>query len=301
MSQKFYSLGLIGFPLGHSYSAGIHCAALREFGLMGDYRLFPVQPLPHGKPRLMELLSDLRQGRLRGLNVTIPWKKSVQTYLDDITLLAEQAGAVNTLFLEDGHLIGDNTDSPGFLTDLFTCFPNLSAGESVLILGAGGSAYSVAHALLREGWSVHVAARRLEQAEALKHHFNKQTGPGIHFKTSSLDAEMLKQLCNTQKISLIVNCTPSGMAPHIQNSPWPAEVPFPVGAAVYDLVYNPQETALVWQARLNGLAAVTGGGMLVEQAALAFERWVGRSAPRDAMRQAFQVASQKAAGGEQDR
>jgi len=300
MSQKSFALGLIGFPLGHSYSAAIHCAALSELGMAGDYRLFPVQPLPDGEPRLKELLSDLRQERLRGLNVTIPWKKPVQSYLDKVTSLANQAGAVNTLFLEDGHLIGDNTDSPGFITDLFACFPNLSAGGGVLILGAGGSAYSVAHAVVQEGWSIHVAARRIEQAEALKQHFNKQTGPGNHIETGSLDAESLNRLCKHQKISLIVNCTPTGMAPNIQNSPWPVEVPFPDGAAVYDLVYNPQETALVRQARQNGLQAATGGGMLVEQAALAFERWFAVPAPREAMRKAFQIASHHTAQKDQE-
>lgn len=287
MSQKTYALGLIGFPLGHSYSRAIHCAALAQLGLSGDYRLYPVPPLPEGEARIQELMNEVRQGRLRGLNVTIPWKKAVIPYLDNLTLLASQIGAVNTLFVEDGRLTGDNTDAPGFLTDLFASFPELSGDGTVLILGAGGSAYSTAHAVLGEGRRVHIAARRPEQAERLKEHFIRQIGPETPVDAGPLTAEALHHLLDRQKIALIVNCTPAGMAPDVQGSPWPDGVPFPEGAAVYDLVYNPQETALVRQARRSGLEAVTGGGMLVEQAALAFERWFRMPAPREAMREAY--------------
>jgi shikimate dehydrogenase len=88
------------------------------------------------------------------------------------------------------------------------------------------------------------------------------------------------------KISLLVNTTPLGMAPAVAGSPWPAELRFPPGAVVYDLVYNPPETAFLRAARLAGLPAFNGLGMLVEQAALSFERWTGQTAPREAMREA---------------
>jgi shikimate dehydrogenase len=88
--------------------------------------------------------------------------------------------------------------------------------------------------------------------------------------------------------ALIVNTTPLGMVPNTETSPWPSEVPFPRGAAVYDLVYQPPETLLVRSARAAGLPAVAGLGMLIEQAALAFERWTGARAPRDAMWEAIQ-------------
>ncbi len=294
MSHKPNTFGLIGFPLEHSYSAVIHHAAFAELRLPGSYHLFPVRPFPDGEPRLKELLLDLREGRLRGLNVTIPWKKAIQPYLDGVTSVADQVGATNTLFIEDGKLVGENTDSPAFISDLINCFPNIPRDGSALILGAGGSAYSVAYAMLQAGWSIHVAARRIEQAEILKTHFQRQINQKIPVETYQLNTGMLTQLIRHQKFSLIVNCTPKGMFPNIHESPWPTEVPFPKGAVVYDLIYNPQETALVRQARQNGLSSVTGGGMLVEQAARAFERWYGIQAPRKVMRKAFHLASLEA-------
>ncbi len=293
MGSEPYALGLIGFPLGHSYSAAIHRAAMTECHLQGNYQLFSVQPLPRGETRLQELLKDMRAGRLSGLNVTIPWKKAVFPYLDGVTGLAVQVGAVNTIFLDAGRLVGDNTDLPGFRSDLNACFPCIPPDGLVLILGAGGSAYAVAHAALESGWRVHVAARRVEQAEALEGHFCATGDPKARVDAGVLNAHSLQDLVEREQVALIVNCTPVGMAPHTQNSPWPSQVPFPVEAKVYDLVYNPQETALTRQARRHGMEAVTGGGMLVEQAALAFERWFGRPAPRLAMRTAFQIELSK--------
>ncbi len=293
MHSESIALGLIGFPLGHSYSAAIHCAALAELHLPGDYKLFPVQPLPEGSARLQVLLTEMREGRLSGLNVTIPWKKAIFPYLDNATDMAGQVGAVNTIFLDGGHLVGDNTDASGFFADLSAKFPDIPADGTALILGAGGSAYAVAHALLQHERMVHVAARRIEQAEALVQHFRATFGPKIPAGAVTMNTHSLRDLVASREVSLLVNCTPVGMAPNSQYSPWPDKVPFPKQAKVYDLVYNPTETVLVRQARRQALQAVTGGGMLVEQAALAFERWFGIPAPRLAMGRAFQIEASK--------
>lgn len=300
MSEKYYSLGLIGYPLGHSFSAAIHRAALDETRLQGDYRLFPVPPLPAGEPRIQELLQDMRAGRLSGFNVTIPYKQAILPYLDEITPLAVQIGAVNTILIENGRLTGDNTDAPGFTADLEACFPGIKPDGQILILGAGGSAYAVAQAALQKGWRILVAARRMEQAGSLKEHFHRRLNSGAAIETTTLDTHGLSNLLYRQKISLIVNCTPVGMSPYVHRSPWPDGIPFPGGAVIYDLVYNPAETAIVRQARGSGLAAVTGAGMLVEQAALAFERWTGVEAPRLAMRAALQAETMKSAPLEKD-
>jgi shikimate dehydrogenase len=147
-------------------------------------------------------------------------------------------------------------------------------------LGAGGSARAVVWALLQAGWQVTVAARRMEQAVGLLESINLAPGgqrPATAFLTSDGLAGIL---CAGQ---LIVNATSVGMTPKIEYSPWPEGLSFPVNGICYDLVYNPRETLLVKQARAAGLRAVSGLGMLVEQAALGFEIWTGRSAPRDAM------------------
>ena len=280
-AQPYLRLGLIGWPLGHSLSPRLHAAALTAAGLQGEYCLYPVPPLPEGSAALADRLEDLRQGRLDGLNVTIPHKQAVLSALDELSPAAHAIGAANTLFARRGRLLGHNTDALGFLADLarlgFT-------GQNALVLGAGGSARAVGYALLGAGWQVIVTARRLEQAQAL--------ASALGSSSTALCVEPFEPAALTQPFSLIINTTPVGMFPNVAASPWPDGVPFPIGAAVYDLVYNPAETALVRSARAAGLSAATGLGMLVEQAALAFELWTGQVISRAPLWQAIGVEVQ---------
>ena len=111
MPSKTYSLGLIGYPLGHSLSPQIHGAALHALGISGEYSLYPVAPFPEGKKELAALLDQVKNDVIRGLNVTIPHKQNVMPMLDELTPAAQAIGAVNTIFVQDGRLIGDNTDA----------------------------------------------------------------------------------------------------------------------------------------------------------------------------------------------
>jgi shikimate dehydrogenase len=266
--------------------------------LAGDYRLYPVPPLPAGAAALGELIAGLRRGELHGLNVTIPHKQAVLPFLDALTPVAQAAGAVNTIFYTGGQVVGDNTDVQGFLTDLKSRSDHLFLdGRSrnphstphALILGAGGAARGVVYGLAQAGWNVHIAARRLKQAEALISALQTSSGTKEgsnlpHLDSLSLDRTTIHELLPI--VSLLVNTTPAGMFPRIDASPWPVGLPFPPRAVVYDLVYNPPETAFVRLAHLSGLAAFNGLGMLIEQAALAFETWTRRTVPRQAMQQA---------------
>ena len=272
-----YKLGLIGFPLGHSLSPRLHAAALRSTGLAGDYQLFPIHPFPEGQPELSALLRRLRQGELHGLNVTIPHKQNVIPLLDELTPAAAAIGAANTLFYRDGRLVGDNTDAAGFIADLARFIP-MTPGDrpkTALVLGAGGSARAVVYALAQAGWQVTIVARRIEQARQLA---ESLIGMASSLKTVSLEPTAL-----AQPVSLVVNTTPVGMSPHPNASPWPAELPFPDQAFIYDLVYNPFETRLVQAAHTAGLQAANGLGMLVEQAILAFETWTAQRPARQAL------------------
>jgi shikimate dehydrogenase len=278
MKKPFISLGLAGYPLGHSYSPAMHNAALAASGIEGDYRLYPITPSADGNLKLEELIQSIRNGALSGLNITIPYKQSVHKLVDRLTPLAAHIGAVNVLYMKDGELIGDNTDCPAFLFDLENSFhfEELS-GLHALVLGAGGSAQAVVYALHQEGWNVHVAARNEKQAKDLI------TSLGItNIQTHNLEKGELSLL---NKIHLVVNTTPVGMSPDSDLSPWPDGLQFPENAAVYDLIYNPAETRLMKSARKAGLDAVNGLGMLVEQAALSFEIWTDMQALRDIMHQ----------------
>lgn len=286
-----YTLGLIGYPLEHSLSPRLHTAALGALDLAGEYRLYLVPPLPDGSTTLKTLLNRMRQGEVHGLNVTIPHKQMVIPLLDDLTPTARAIEAVNTIFRQGESLIGDNTDAPGFLTALERFTSEVASGERgtinqekcALILGAGGASRAVVHALVQRGWQIYVAARHLEQAQELvrRHVLSTARRDNDQVVAMWLNPSSIRSI--KSKVSLIVNSTPLGMMPHVQSTPWPSETPFPPGAAVYDLVYNPPETALVRAARHAGLPATTGLGMLVEQAALAFERWTGHIAPRQTM------------------
>jgi shikimate dehydrogenase len=271
------SLGLIGYPLSHSFSPQIHTAALRACRLEGNYSLHPIAP--DDKQSLKALLSRVRSGEIHGLNVTIPHKQNVIGFLDELTPTASSIGAVNTIYLRDNKLVGDNTDAQGFLRDLkkfLTTETQRHRELNALILGSGGSARAVVYALINDGWDVIIAARRFEQAEQVAESFAHHQLQITNDQLSNIELS---------NISLIVNTTPVGMVPNIDQSLWPENLPFPPHAAIYDLVYNPRKTKLVRDARRQGLQAITGLGMLIEQAALSFEIWTNRIPPREAMRE----------------
>jgi len=279
--REEWHLGLIGWPLAFSLSPVIHEAALRQHGLKGWYRLFPIAPGPGLEQKLQTLIEGLRTGELHGLNVTVPHKEAIVPLVDDRTPLASEIGAVNTLFVESGRVWGHNTDADGFLTDLRRWGRAIGRhwenGGRALLLGAGGACRGAAYALVRAGWEVILAARRLEQADALAEWLNRRPGLSGRASAARLSAEALRAV---GPVDVIVNTTPVGMGADQDRSPWPKAAPWPPGAAVYDMIYHPSETVLMREAAAAGLAATNGLGMLIEQGALAFERWTGRPVER---------------------
>lgn len=267
-------LALLGYPLSHSLSPAMHNAALAYVGLR-DWRY---EALPVGPERLNEVVAALRGGEYAGANVTVPHKESIIPLLDGLTPVAQPIGAVNTIVKREG-LIGHNTDAAGLLADLHAHGVKLQ-DRTVMLIGAGGAARAavaaVASLTAGVGARVRVMARRREQAEALQ-----SLAPLEIFEWTELG---FLQACDD--VALILNSTPIGMSPNTEASPWPATVPFPPDAFVYDMIYNPVETRLIQQAREHGLRAATGLGMLVEQGALAFELWTDKPAPREVMREA---------------
>ncbi len=260
-------LGLVGYPIGHSLSPAIHQAALQACGLEGCYSLFAVHP--DEATGLSDLVTRMRAGKLDGLNVTIPYKQRMIPLLDELTPTARAIGAVNTIYRRDGMLVGENTDAPGFLADLQRFMPPT---RRAVVLGAGGAARAVTYALWRSNCAVYVTARRLHQARELARVF--QGINPMEFSAEALEAT---------ECDLLVNATPVGMFPNIEDSPWPAGLRIPPSTSVYDLVYNPPETRLVSEARSGGSRATGGLGMLVEQAALAFELWTEEKAGREVL------------------
>ncbi len=272
------NLGLIGYPLEGSLSPIIHKTALGYCNLPGDYSLFPISP--DDNQLLKQILNQVRGAELVGLNVTIPYKQTVISLLDELTPTAKAIGAVNTISMQNGKLTGTNTDAAGFLADLRMFLLGFNRKKEVnhnaLVLGGGGSARAITYALVNQGWKVTFATRRPQNADDFLPQFSNQ---GTKISNIELDANAIRSL--NFPLHLIINATPIGMSPQIENSPWPADLSYPHTAAFYDLVYNPRNTKFVLDARAVGLPAITGFGMLVEQAALAFELGTGCSVPRD--------------------
>ncbi len=282
-----YAFGLVGYPVEHSLSPRIHMAAMQELGIQGSYRLYPVKEAAG----LRQLLQRMRLGTLQGLNVTIPHKGDILPLMDALTPTARAIGAANTVFFRDGQLVGENTDSDGFLADLDRLEWSQTAGkgQGALVLGSGGSARAVVYALARNGWQITIAARRREQTALLIDTIQGSTGDNSpigeqkQLIAAGLDRASLSSLDPLPY--LVINTTPLGMSPYRDSSPWPAGLDFPPQAVLYDLVYNPTETALMNAAREAGLRVSNGLGMLVEQAALSFEIWTGLAFPRQIVRE----------------
>lgn len=262
-------VGVIGDPVAHSRSPAIHNAAFDALGLDWVYVAFPV-----ARGGGAAAVRAVRALGLAGLNVTMPHKADAATACDDLTPVAAALGAVNTVVVDqDGALIGHSTDGPGFLRSLGDEGVDVS-GRRCLVVGAGGAARAIAHALGDAGAGVTVAARRQDQARSAA--ALVRGGTAIPVEDVAVEG-----------FDVVVNATPLGM--HDEAPPFdPARLRS--GQFVYDTVY-PAETPLLAEARARGARVAGGLGMLVHQGALAFELWTGSAPPLDVMRAAASVRS----------
>ena len=267
INGKTQLIGLIGWPVSHSFSPAMHNAAAQALGLNWAY-----VPLPVAPENVTTAVSGLHALGFRGVNVTVPHKQAVMPLLDELEPGAQAIGAVNTIVVgDDGRLTGHNTDWSGFLADLQAHHVSV-AERDCLLLGAGGSARAVAYGLARSGARVHILARRVAQAEQLIEDLRPYLSQA---QLASHPPSALANVTPTLTTPLIINSTPLGMTPNKTSSPWPAEIAFPDEATVYDLVYNPRQTQLMQQANAAGCQAINGLGMLVQQGAKAFTLWTG--------------------------
>jgi shikimate dehydrogenase len=224
----------------------------------------------------------MRALNIRGLNVTIPHKIAVIPFLDNIDLLAEKIGAVNTIVNDGGILTGYNTDATGFLQALAERSVE-PRGKKVLLLGAGGAARAIGFALADVGAYLVILNRKEEfsWAETLARRigeaYNVPVGVG------ELTRENIAEAITDSDI--LVNATSVGMTPNANQSPVPDGL-LCSNLVVFDAVYNPFETRLLREAKEAGAQTIDGLEMLVWQGALAFQLWTGQAAPVEIMRKA---------------
>ncbi len=237
-------LGLIGFPLVHSFSPPYFEQKIESSGLGGkvEYRPYPLREIGDLKKWL-----ELRG--LKGVNVTIPHKRKAAAAMDELDDWAKAAGSANTLCeLPDGRWKGYNTDAPGFLLTLRDDF---NAFEKVLVLGTGGAASAVIAALENRGKTVKTVSR---------------SGRG------DFSYEKLREI-GFSGYGLIVNCTPLGTFPATEEAP---KIPYDqlkAGQILYDLVYNPAETLFLQRGKERGCRTKNGYEMLINQAEHSWQIW----------------------------
>lgn len=264
--MKMY-YGLIGHPLGHSISSKIHQALYQYYQMDGTYLHFDVlsQQIP-------EQLEQFRRD-FRGFNVTIPYKQEIIPYLDEVRDDAALFGAVNTVVVNNGRLIGYNTDGLGFMKLLKQNGITVK-DKRVVLLGAGGAGSALAQKIGTEGAKEIVLLNRsLDRAKAVADRVYKVSG--CFSRADVLDgADDYLQACD-----VLINTTSLGMYPHTKESPLGQAKTLTSRTAVVDIIYNPGTTKLMEFSRNVGCTTVNGLGMLLYQAFYAFELWTGIMPP----------------------
>lgn len=273
--------GVIGFPLGHSLSPVIFQTAFESAGVDGAYEAWETP-----EAELAARIEGLRADDVLGANVTIPYKEAVLPLLDRLDETAEAVGAVNTIVKEEDALAGYNTDVRGFDRALREDGAFDPHGKRAVVAGAGGAARAVAFALIEGRASVVlVIGRTPKRMTQLVNDLRGRTSAGITISwTQWGDGTFLRGL---PEADLVVNCTPAGTrgGGSEDDALIPADL-LPPDGLVFDLVYNPPETALLRTAKERGARILSGLPMLVYQAAEACRLWTGRDAPVQEMLEA---------------
>ncbi|HOI75790.1 MAG TPA: shikimate dehydrogenase [Syntrophales bacterium] len=251
---------LIGNPVRQSLSPQMHNGAYRELGIDASFEALCVTDLEAA-------LRDLRESDVKGIAVTIPFKKAIIPYLDEVAGDALAVGAVNTVCCEDGRWVGHNTDGRGLARDLHD-WTDLR-GITVAVLGTGGAARAAVYAAILEGGRPVVAGRSESGRETLAAAFGcTSCSPG---ELGRIDAGCL------------INATPVGMVPDVKNTPVDAALLARIPRVV-DLVYRPLRTRLLREAEAAGCSVRSGVGMFVNQGAEQIRLWTGLEPPRETMR-----------------
>ena len=275
-------LGVIGDPVKHSLSPLMHNSALEELGL--DYVYIP---LPITRENLAKAIAGFEAISLVGFNITIPHKQAIIPYLAEITPTAQMVRAVNTVWRTDKGWKGTNTDVEGFIAPLQTLSHDWSKITPV-ILGNGGAARAVVVGLVELGCpKIHIVGRDRHKLDEFSRSW--QRSPQI---STVIQTHLWEQLTSLiPHTELLVNTTPVGMSPQVENSPVDASLmaQLPSSAIAYDLIYTPNPTQFLKLAREQGATAIDGLEMLVQQGAAALKIWLQQPVPIETMRKSLRA------------
>ena len=267
-------VGLIGHPVEHSFSPPMHNAAFKELGMDYAYVAFDVNPND-----LKSAIEGAKSLNIKGFNVTIPHKIEVMQYLNELDEVAELIGAVNTIDFKD--LKGYNTDGIGAIRAIEEV--SSVKNKNVVVAGAGGASRAISFYLAKFGAdSITILNRNVEKAKSLAGDVAKSDLIG------DVNSDSISEInAYLKDADILVDTTPLGMDPHIDDEPIAKADAMHENLVVFDAVYNPNETVLLKEAIRAGAKPVYGIRMLLYQGAESFKIWTGRDAPIDVMQNAL--------------
>ncbi|MBI5414416.1 shikimate dehydrogenase [Candidatus Peregrinibacteria bacterium] len=266
--------GILAFPTGHSRSPEMQNAAFQHLKIDAVFERYEIPP-----EKLAEFFQEnfRKERKIEGLAVSIPHKESILPFLGLIDEAAKKIGAVNTVFWNDGKICGTNTDWVGFSKSLKEEYD--VRGKRVLILGAGGVARAIIYALIKsKAEKVVIANRTEEKAKKLAEEF------GVEWKTISD--------CDPDEFDLIVNATPIGMRGKFEGISPLSNYFWKAHHTAFDVVYTPEETQFLKDAKKSGAQTISGKKMFLFQGMAQFKIWTGENAPESIMIQALQNISE---------
>ncbi|HLR42497.1 MAG TPA: shikimate dehydrogenase [Pseudogracilibacillus sp.] len=270
-----FKLGLIGYPIQHSLSPWIHAQFLERTEQKGTYEIMEIDT----NASFPEAMDKLKNSQIDGFNVTVPYKEKIIPYLDHIDEQAKKIGAVNTVKCENGVWTGYNTDGAGYVRSLLSKYPQLAEEKSakILLLGAGGAAKGIYHALVAAGYEhIVIANRTVEKAQDI-------VKEDKNSKVATLN-EVAEDLA---EFRVIIQTTSVGMKPEVDQSIITLNH-LHDDAIVSDIVYQPLETKILTDAKNLNADIHFGHTMLLYQAQYAFEIWTGKSPNMEGLDEALQ-------------
>ena len=276
INGKTNVFGIIGDPVEHTLSPGMHNAAFKKLDMNNIYVPFHVKA-----EELEDAIAGAYAMGIGGLNITIPHKTEVIKYLDYLDIAAGLIGAVNTIEFGKNGAVGHNTDGIGAVRAIseITSVKN----KKVMILGAGGAARAIAFQILLSGANnLVISNRTIEKASELRDDLVEKLEPNV--KITDLGHELETELKDTD---ILVNTTPIGMYPNINQKPLVTADMMHEDLVVNDIVYNPLKTGLLEQAEKAGAKPISGVKMLIYQGAESFKIWTGIEPPVEVFKKAL--------------
>ena len=255
------TLFVIGKPIKHSLSPLIHNYWIDKYELDLEYKKMEVE-----KGLLPSLIENVRDRKITGLNITLPYKKDIISYIDEVSYSAKDIGAINTVFLRGNKVYGENTDGIGFTRALEKKTKFNFSNKSIYIIGAGGAAYGIISELIKKKVEkIYITNRTKQKTIQLVNFFKTKN------KKINLEFVEWKDLVPNSDVDLIINTTSFGMK---DNECLKIDINNLKDTLIFvDIIYNPKETELLKLFKKEGFVCMNGLSMLIEQAAVSFELW----------------------------